>query len=360
MDDALYGEALKAIEEIFGDRMKRPPVGEEETRSKALASVLPVNAHEVELLAKVARRYSLPLVVLGAGTAFDAPGASEESILVSFALMRDVRIRGGEELWVRAEPGAPWLELENNLSTHGWGLTVYPTSAPRATVGGWLATDGLGVGSFEYGWLSENVLSADVVLAEGELHTVRGEELRSFVGPSDAAGGATGIVIGATLRTRRADTDAPFGAAFDEPEDLVRAIASIHEAGVPLWHLAFLNPGMARARGLGDGYLLFGAYPKERSPAVEGDLRDTFGSHQDRTLSTPESYRVWGERFFPVAPSRPTPTSAQRALVPPEKLAKALLETRNRLADVVAIQGTVARSGEVLLLSFDAQEEGWT
>jgi FAD/FMN-containing dehydrogenase len=49
------------------------------------------------------------------------------------------------------------------------GLAVYPTSAPRATVGGWLATDGLGVGSFEYGWLRENVLSASVVLPGGEL-----------------------------------------------------------------------------------------------------------------------------------------------------------------------------------------------
>jgi FAD/FMN-containing dehydrogenase len=359
MDDALYGEALKAIEEIFGDRMKRPPVGEEETHGRALASVLPVSAHEVELLAKVAGRYSLPLVVLGAGTAFDVPGAAEEGIMVSFDLMRDVRIRGGEELWVRAEPGAPWLELENNLSTHGWGLAVYPTSAPRATVGGWLATDGLGVGSFEYGRLSENVLSADVVMAGGERHTVQGEELWSFVGLRDAAGGAAGIVVGATLRTRRADADVPFGAAFGEPEDLVRTIASIHEAGVPLWHLAFLDPGMVRARGLGDSYLLFGAFPKERSPVVEEALRDTLGSHQSRTLSAPESYRVWGERFFPVAPSQPTPTSAQRAFVPLAELAETLLRTRDRLANA-AVQGTVSRSGEVLLLSFDAQEEGWT
>jgi hypothetical protein len=206
------------------------------------------------------------------------------------------------------------------------------------------------------GRLSENVLSADVVLAGGECRTVRGEELRSFIRPGDTAG----IVVGATLRTRRADTDVPFGATFDEPEDLVRAIASIYELGVPLWHLAFLDSGMARARGLNDeGYLLFGAYPHDRSPAVEGALRDTFDSHKGRSLSVPESYRVWGERFFPMAPSRPSPTSAQRALVPPEEFAEALLETRNRLANV-AVQGTVARSGEVLLLSFDAQEEGWS
>jgi FAD/FMN-containing dehydrogenase len=359
MNDTLHGEALESIEEIFGDRMKRGPVGEEGTRGEALAVVSPVNVREVELLAEVAGRYSLPLTALGAGTALDAPSTPGKGILVRFDLMRDVHIRGGEELWVRAEPGAPWLELENNLSTHGWGLAVYPTSAPRATVGGWLATGGLGVGSFEYGRLSENVLSADVVLVGGELQTLRGEELRPFVRPGDTARDAAGLVVGATLRTRRADADVPFATAFDEPADLVESIVSLHEAGVPLWHLAFLDPGMVRARGLGDGYLLFGAYPAERVPIVEEVLRETFESHRGRMLPAAESYRAWGERFFPMAPSRPTPTSAQRTLVPMTEVTDALLATRNRSTDP-AVQGTVARSGEILLLAFDAQEEGWT
>jgi len=110
-------------------------------------------------------------------------------------------------------------------------------------------------------------------------------------------------VVGATLRTRRADADVPFGAAFDEPEDLVRAIASIREVGVPLWHLAFLDPGMVRARGLGDGYLLFGAYPKERSPVVEEALRDAFGSHPTRARELPRVGReVLPDGAFPAGP----------------------------------------------------------
>jgi FAD/FMN-containing dehydrogenase len=359
MKDALHGEALEAIERIFGDRTTQGPVGEEGAHGEALAVVSPLNVREVELLAEVAGRYSLPLAALGAGTALDAPGVPGKGVLVRFDLMRDVRIRGGEELWVRAEPGAPWLELENNLSTHGWGLAVYPTSAPRATVGGWLATDGLGVGSFEYGRLSENVLSADVVLAGGELRTLRGEELRPFVRPGDTAEDAAGLVVAATLRTRRADADVPFAAAYDEPEDLVKSIASLREVGAPLWHLAFLDPGMVRARRLGDGYLLFGAYPAERAPIVEGALQETFETHRGRLLPAAESYRAWGERYFPMAPSRPTPTSAQRMLVPMTEFPEALLDTQERSTDT-AVQGTVSRSGEVLLLAFDAQEEGWT
>src|SRR5918993_1704568 len=113
--------------------------------------------------------------------------------------MRGVRLPHGDMGWAEAEPGTPWLKLDEELHLRDMGLAVYPTSAPRATVGGWLATDGLGVGSFEYGRLSENVLSADVVLAGGEQRTLRGEELRPFVRPGDAAG----LVVGATLRTRR-------------------------------------------------------------------------------------------------------------------------------------------------------------
>ncbi len=93
--------------------------------------------------------------------------------------MRRTRLPGGEEPWVEAEPGVSWLHLDDGLRVRGRGLAVYPTSAPRATVGGWLATDGLGVGSFEYGWLSENVLSAGVVLPGSERREVAGEELRS-------------------------------------------------------------------------------------------------------------------------------------------------------------------------------------
>ena len=96
----------------------------------------------------------------------------------------------------------------------------------------------------------------------------------------------------------------PFGAAFDEPEDLVGAVASLHEAGVPLWNLAFLDPGMVSARGLGDGYLLFGANPAERAPAVEEACGRRSGAHRGRILPAARA-TAWGERFFPMAPSRP-------------------------------------------------------
>jgi FAD/FMN-containing dehydrogenase len=336
MDDALRDEALEAVEEIFGDRLKRRPTEGEagsEGGGGALALVSPISAEEVERLARVAGRFSLPLIGLGAGTAREA-ASRRGAVLVRFDLMGGARFPGlKDELRVEAEPGTSWLELDDNLRTRGQGLAVYPTSAPRATVGGWLAMDGLGVGSYEYGWLSENVLSADVVLPGGGRRTLRGEELRAFLGKR----GEEGLVVGAALRTRPAETDMPFGAVFDDPGSLTAATASLFEAGVPLW-------------GLGGHYLLFGAYPNERAAYVEETLVKAFRARGGRALPTSDAYRAWGERFFPVAPSRPTPV-AKRALVPLAELAQVLDGARHPPTD--AVQGTVARSGQVLLLTLE-------
>ena len=196
-------------------------------------------------------------------------------------------------------PGCSWKTICVPL---GRGLVVYPTSAPRATVGGWLAQDGLGVGSFEYGWLWENVLSASVVLpAGGELREVPGEELKTYFAPEISKG----IVVGARLGTRRA-ADVPFAAAFRDAGDLSGAVARISRPRPPLWHVAFLSPAMARARNLGDDFLLFGAYPGDRKERVEEGLRGVLEHARGDALAAADAYRVWGERFFPVAPSHPT------------------------------------------------------
>ena len=349
--DASQKETLNLLRKAFEDRIRRRLVVREAEAEDRLSFVLPASAEEVELLSEIGERFSVPLVAQGARTAFEA-GSERGAILIGFDLMRRVRLPADpEEAWAEAEPGALWLELDNYLHARGRSLTVYPTSAPRTTIGGWIASDGLGVGSFEYGWLHENVLSADLVMPGGERRVVQGRELRSFVGSGEGAG----IIVGARLRTRRADADLPFGATFASAEDLVGTVVETIEAGIPLWHLAFLNPQMARARGLADSHMLFGAYPRERVARVEEGLRRVLESRRGRIMPVAEAYRAWGERFFPMVPSHPLPNPV-REFVSAAQLPEALGEDhRGR----VAIQGTVARSGEVLLLSFDPGEEGW-
>lgn len=347
MTGTKHEEVLESLTGIFAERVKRPPLGDGSGAEGTLASVSPSNVEEVGRLAEVAARYSVPLVPFGAGTGLEPP-QTEGAILVRFDMMRDLRAPRPEEPWIEAQPGVTWLQLEDALRHRGRGLVVYPTSAPRATVGGWLAKDGLGVGSYEYGWLRENVLSAGVVLAGGERREIAGDEVGSFVAPGSAAG----IVVGARLKTRRSDADVPFVAEFAEAGDLAESVAGIFGSSVPLWHLAFLNPSMSRARTLGERYLLFGAYPRERETQVAYPLREAVEANRGSVLGAAEAYRTWGERFFPVIPS-----GLPRALAIVSRELINVAGIREALADGhPALQGTVARSGEVLLIRLDAED----
>jgi hypothetical protein len=262
--------------------------------------------------------------------------------------MREIRLpkEPGED-WVEVEPGVTWMVLQERLRERGRGPTVYPTSAWRSTVGGWLAENGLGVGSFEYGWLLQNVLSMEVVLAGGERDLIEGETLRHFVGSR----GSMGFFLRARLATRPAAGDVPVGAVFRDVEDLAAAVLDLHRGGAPLWHLGFLNAAMTRAQGLEEGHVLFGAYPKERAPWIEPALERVSESRRGRIVPREQTEGIWEQRFFPAYPLRPTPMPG-RAFIRGARLGPTLAELERELVGV-AIQGTVARMGEIALLAFD-------
>jgi glycolate oxidase len=334
-----YQGAYRELEEIFGERMRR------EDPAGTGASVSPASAEEVALVAEVADRHGLPLSLRGAGTVF-GPSEPSAGLSLRFEQMKRLAVQRSGEHLVELEPGMPWVELEDHLHTEGESLRVYPTSAPRSTVGGWLARDGLGVGSYEYGWLSENVDSVEVVLPGGARRVATGEELGLIVG----AEGATGIIVGATLRLREASQDQPFAATFDDPAGLPRAIQGLAAERLPLWHLGLAHPALALSGGPDGGYVLFGTHAGERGGRVEANLEQTISRHGGRLLASAEAYRSWGARFFPVGLTGDLPSPAS-AVVPVPGLEGALPRLAKETSHL-AVQGSVARGGEVLLISF--------
>ena len=337
-------ELLKTLEGRFGNRCKPHRIN-----PGPLATVLPVDADEVGFLSETVRRYSAAYSVTlrpaGAGTDPDLPDPTSNTVLVSTERMRAIRLPNDERNRIEVEPGVLWLELEEELRSSHRALTVYPTSAPRATVGGWIARDGMGVGSFAYGWLRENVVSAEIILPGGRLRILEGDELRLVVG----AQGRTGVIVRATLPLRETRGDRPFAAEFAGAEALTRAVNFLLESRPPLWHLGVMNPAMARAIGSRERYLMFGAYPASGASA-ESELEKALGENHGRRLDDAEAYRIWGSRFFPVTPGRPTPTPG-RVLVPAPRIGSLLDNLSSGPAEPAAL-GSVARDGSVLLLAF--------
>lgn len=340
MDTASYDEAFAELEGAFGERFD--PGGSGGKDGLTLPSVIPANEEEVAHIAALAHRHGLRLILQGAGTAAET-GEPADGLLVKFERLRNISVPEGDEPRVELEPGATWIELEDHLRGHGKSLRVYPTSAPRATVGGWLARDGLGVGSFQYGWLSENVVSVKAVLAGGEQRSFEGEDLGLIVG----AGGATGITVRATLALREAERDLPFAAAFDSAADLSDALSQLSQSDLGLWHLGFVNDARARTGGLPGGYLIFGARHDGSGDEI---LERVVSTHSGELLPPAEAFRVWGERFFPAGGAGELPNPA-RVMTPVSGVA-GLLGRLQLEAGELALQGTVARHGEVLVLAF--------
>lgn len=341
MPDTSRRELVRVLKERFGNRCK--PHGK---HTGPLATVLPVDAGEVGFLAETVRRYSVRLSPAGAGTDPDLPEPAGETVLAGTEMMRKVRFPDDGRSRVEVEPGVLWLELEDELRSSHRALTVYPTSAPRATVGGWIARDGIGVGSFAYGWLRENVLSAEIILPDGRLRTLEGDDLDLAVG----AMGRTGVIVRATMKLRETKGDRPFAATYARPEALQSTINSLLERRPPLWHLGFMNPPMASAMLSREEYLIFGAYPASGAAAAESELAQTLSESRGSPLDPAEAYRIWGGRFFPVAPARPTPAPG-RVLVPSSRIGAVIDNPRSGLTEP-ALLGSVARDGSALVLTF--------
>jgi len=142
------------------------------------------------------------------------------------------------------QSGVVWEKLDKELINHGLTLRLYPTSYPSATVGGWLAQGGVGIGSFEFGWFRDNVVSARVVLPNGEIQEFSGSDLDLI---SDAEG-ITGLITEVTLRIQSLEDIKVVAIGCPDPQDFQYLMQSIINEGLPIWSLLFINPRMAELK----------------------------------------------------------------------------------------------------------------
>ena len=70
-------------------------------------------------------------------------------------------------LLVTVESGMTWKQLLGFLEKIGMTLPVYPSSASAATVGGFVASGGIGIGSAKYGDIRLQVAGLEAILPNG-------------------------------------------------------------------------------------------------------------------------------------------------------------------------------------------------
>ena len=165
----LYGHDIAAMPSIVG-RFVGKTIPD--------AVVQPETEEQLVSLVRWAAEEKVPLTPRGkASSGYGGVLPIKQGVVVDFYRMNKVISVDPSSCTATVQSGVVWEKLDKQLAKDGLTLRLYPSSYPGSTVGGWLAQGGAGIGSYEAGWFRNNVVSANVVLADGTIKTFSGDEL---------------------------------------------------------------------------------------------------------------------------------------------------------------------------------------
>lgn len=323
-------------------------------QARPSAVVWPERTEEVVELVHLAAGAGFSLVPRGGATspwggALPVRGA----VAVNFSRMNRVLAVDPTAQTVTVEPGAGWDQVDEALTPKGLALRLLPTSAPLGTVGGWVAEDGAGLGSYQYGYLHANLESVQVVTGTGEVLDLAGDQLRLVCGLE----GITGLITRITLKVAREAPLHVWALGYLSQDDLIRALHGIFDADWPLWHVAFRNATASREVPWGvnrDGaaddlhlLVLMSRHPDRKGlqRAIEQLARATRG----HLFSPDQATAEWEDRFAGLEPGLNIPGAWQTRLVLPRYGLAPLFEDLADLRHPIALQGVGVLGGEVAL-----------
>src|SRR5262245_47814194 len=138
-----------------------------------------------------ARDNRLQAAVRGGGHSFPGHSVCEGGLVIDLSPMKGIRVDPAART-AQAQPGVKWIEFDHETQAFGLattGGTVSDTGIAGLTLGG-----GLGWLSSKYGLTIDNLISADVVTADGGFLTASASENEDLFWGLRGGGGNFGVV----------------------------------------------------------------------------------------------------------------------------------------------------------------------
>ena len=200
--------------------------------------VLPGSTEEVAAIVRLAQEAGLPIVPRGAGTGLSGGALPVEGCVV-LALSRMKRILEVdlENGFARVEPGVINLDVSRAVGPSGYYYAPDPSSQGVCTIGGNVAENSGGAHCLKYGFTSNHVLGAQLVLDDGSVVDLGGPVLDTpgydLLGVLVGSEGMLGIVTEVVVRLlRKPQATRTFFATFPSTDEAGNAVSAIIASGI--------------------------------------------------------------------------------------------------------------------------------
>jgi hypothetical protein len=159
--------------------------------------VRPVNAGDVMTAVRFAADNAMTVAVRGGGHSVPGFGTCDGGVVIDLSGMRDVRVDPRNQT-ARVSGGATWGDL--NSATYPFGLATTGGIISTTGVGGLTLGGGIGYLARQLGLALDNLVSADVVTADGTFHVASDEEDADLFWAIRGGGGNFGVVTSFEFR----------------------------------------------------------------------------------------------------------------------------------------------------------------
>jgi FAD/FMN-containing dehydrogenase len=163
----------------------------------------PASPEDVAKAIAFARAHDLPLAVRGGGHNGAGLGTVDDGVVIDLSLLKDIEVDPRART-VRVGGGSTWGEVDHATGEHGLAT---PSGIISTTgVGGLTLGGGLGYLTRKYGLAIDNLLEAELVLANGEQVRASADEHPDLFWAIRGGGGNFGVVTSFLFRLNEVGT----------------------------------------------------------------------------------------------------------------------------------------------------------
>ncbi len=156
-----------------------------------------VDVADVMAAVKYGKANNLLTAIRGGGHNGAGLGTCDDGLVIDLSRMKGIRVNPADKT-VRVEAGCVWGEVDH--ATHAFGMAVPSGFISTTGVAGLTLGGGIGYLSRQYGLTIDNLLSVDMVLADGTFLTANSKENSDLFWAVRGGGGNFGVITSFEFR----------------------------------------------------------------------------------------------------------------------------------------------------------------